>query len=673
MTKNKQNIESKKTGYPHIDKPWMKYYGDISYIPFNHNTNIAEYIKLKNLNNGSNIAESHQGKKITYDELFEKVDNASKVLTGLGVKKHDRIMNLVPNIPESGQIWLGASQIGAVSDFIDPRPDSMDLQANAQKVLELIKFEKANHIVALDKCYLAMLKPIENELKELGIEKIVTLSALDSMNIPGIISYLMDVINYSKLKNKNHTIKKLKSYQVLLQKIKSIQLENQIYDQSVKKSPLEVVKYSDLLKDISSIKFDSVFEGDLLNYIGHTSGTSGSRPKPITLSNANQISGTEQLFMADANFEINDRVLHVLPFFSPLGADNNYILNLASGAHNISIPEFEINEFGYLIKKYKPNVILGPPSWIAALPDSKYLDDLDLSCITRIIYGGDSITAYDEERVNNWLKKHGSEAVLEKGHGMSEYCGCGSFAQKSWNEPNTMGIPLPETIYSIVDPNVEEKLVPLKFEDDMETLTGELAVSSPAVTNGKLDEHIIVPHYELDGDSYIRTRDLVKMDKNGVFSFDSRKDNSFTRFDGYKVKPYEIEDIILKNEKIKYCRIVQYFDKKQRGLMPIAHIVLDDGIFLSQNEMLELIEEIVYKQIIANPDMSSRQIPSRFKIREKLPLTKNSKININELIKEGIDGSEITVEVEETNLAVGEIKIYFSNEPKSDIILNKRI
>ena len=55
---------------------------------------------------------------------------------------------------------------------------------------------------------------------------------------------------------------------------------------------------------------------------------------------------------------VGDKVLHILPFFSPLGADNNFVLNLASGSMNIDVPEFEISEFGYLIKKYHPNVIL---------------------------------------------------------------------------------------------------------------------------------------------------------------------------------------------------------------------------------------------------------------------------------------------------------------------------
>jgi long-chain acyl-CoA synthetase len=418
-----------KSGYPHIDKPWMKYYDKEILHSIYPKTNLADYIKQKNKDNLNGVSTTYYGATTTYQELFEKIDNFSKMLACLGVQKGDRIMYLVPNVPESGQLWLAASQIGAISDFVDPRPDTMDLTANAQKILEIVRHEKANYIIALNKCYLAMLKPIENELKELGINEILTFSATDSMNVMGKIDYLNDIIKYNELKNirtSDCTIQKLAWYKALLKKIDGMKHEKYAYKEAVKSSPLEIVEINDLLRACANVCFTPVYDENLLNYIGHTSGTSGARPKPITLTNRNQISATEQLFKAKANFQVGDKILHELPFFSPLGADNNYILNLASGSNNIDIPEFEINEFGYLVKKYHPNVILGTPSWLASLLKCKYLDREDLSCVTRIIYGGDSMVASDEENLNLWLRNHGSKAEVEKGHGMSEYCGCGS-------------------------------------------------------------------------------------------------------------------------------------------------------------------------------------------------------------------------------------------------------
>lgn len=647
------------TGYPHIDKPWMKYYDENI-----NNTNIKEenltnYLKEKTKNNGSLLAHSYYKNDMTFDELFEKVDTASKVLSDIGVKKGDIVMNLLPNIPESGQIWLGCTQIGAIADFVDPRPDSMDTMANAKKVLEVIKYEQAKYIIALDKCYLAMLKPIEKDLKELGVENIIVISASDSMSIASKIDYLKDIKNYATLKNirNANTSSKTSELKTVLNKIDTMFKENKLLDEAIKTSILNIYKYNDLVRNSKYSKFTTSNDINAVNYIGHTSGTSGSRPKPIPATNKNGISTLEQLIKGNVGFNKGDNALHILPYFAPFGAFDNYLLNIACLTKSISVPEFEINEFGYLVSKYNPNIIVAAPAWVASLPDYENLQNKDLSYITRVIYGGDAMTPKDEEKVNNWLRKGGSNAEVEKGHGMSEFMGCGSYAQGKYNKLGSIGIPLPDTIYSVVDPNIDDKLVPLKFEEGQDRLKGELIVSSPAVTNGILHNEVIVPRYELDGNTYIRTRDLVEMDRNGVFYHEARKDRSFTRFDGYKIKPYEIETIIEQNNNVLYAKLTEYYDDRQRGIMPICHIVLNQNNLTSEEE-LNIIKDIVYNQIIANPTMSSRQIPAKFKIRESMPLTKNSKVDFNALKSEELNGTEINVDVSETNLTVDHIDIY---------------
>jgi len=295
---------------------------------------------------------------------------------------------------------------------------------------------------------------------------------------------------------------------------------------------------------------------------------------------------------------------------------------------------------------------------LTSLSSCKYLKNVDLSSIKTIIYGGDSMTAQDEEKINEFLRNHGSNAVVEKGYGMSEFLGCGSYAQDDYNKPASIGIPLPETTFAIVNPKIEDKLVPVKANEKGIT-TGELAVSSDAVTQGIMNGEIIVPHFELDGKSYIRTRDIVDMDSDGVFYHQARKDRSFARFDGYKYKPYEVENIIEQSPIVKYVMVVDYFDENKRGIMPICHIVLNDEY--KDMDDIEVVKNIVYNEIISNPEMSSRQIPSKFKIRESMPLSKNGKTDFNALKMENLDGSEINVDISETNLTVDNIEIYKNN------------
>ena len=658
-------MEKKKTGYPHIDKPWMKYYKGL-YIPTDEpKTNMVELLKERNKYRKNKTAYEYYGKETSYEEMFYNADVASKVLTQLGVKKGDIIMSLVPNIPEEEELWFGATQIGAITDYVDPRPDSMDIMANAKKILEIIKAEKPKYIITIDKCYLGMLKPIENELKELGINDIILLDPTASMNEEGFALYSRDALNYERLKKGQKLILddiSLDELKMLSKKIKEMQAGSEVLKQAISTSPLNIYDYKKLFNECKNNAFEKVTDENLINYIGHTSGTSGNKPKPITLTNKNAIASVIQCEIAGVGPKEGETSLHILPGFAPFGRYNNDIQSYYNKGSNIHIPEFVIGEFGYLLKEYKPNAIMTPPSFLTSLSECEYLKNEDLSHLTKVIYGGDAMTYEDEEKLNEWLKSHGSRAEVEKGHGMSEYCGCGSYAKDEYNKPNTIGIPAPKTIYTIIDPAVEDKIVPLKFEDDMNELRGEIAVSAEHVTEGKLHGKTIVPHQELDGKSYIRTKDIGYMDKDGCFFIDERKGRSFARIDGFKVKPSEIEKVIETNPNVKYARIVPYFDEQIKGIMPICHVVLEEKE-LNEEEEIEVIKNIIYNTIIDHSDMNSRQIPSKFKIRENLPLNKGGKVDFKALEKEELTGDEINVLLDETNVSINDIKV-FKNKKK---------
>lgn len=193
-------MDKKNTGYPHIDKPWMKWYENLDVNYEDPAMNLNNYIKekVKNIKKNS-TAQTYYGRKISYEELFSKIDDASRVFDQMRIKVEDRVMYFVPAIPETAQLWLGACQMGITSDFVDPRPDSVDIETSSKKILEIIREEKAKYIVALDIFYLKILKHIEPQLKELGIEEIILVSATDSMTLSGKVSYLNDAINYYNL------------------------------------------------------------------------------------------------------------------------------------------------------------------------------------------------------------------------------------------------------------------------------------------------------------------------------------------------------------------------------------------------------------------------------------------------------------------------------------------
>lgn len=153
--------EQKPTGYPSIDKPWMKFYkSETLDYDFPH-MNIYDYMRNMTEGNQQKTAITYYGKKICYSQFYENIEIAAKFLIKLGVKEQSRIMFLMPNIPETAYLFYATAKIGAVSDFIDPRPDSVDFSVSAEKVFGLIEQERADFIISLDQCYLAMIKPVE--------------------------------------------------------------------------------------------------------------------------------------------------------------------------------------------------------------------------------------------------------------------------------------------------------------------------------------------------------------------------------------------------------------------------------------------------------------------------------------------------------------------------------
>ena len=66
-----------RTGYPSIDKPWMKWYEECNFSYYPQET-LFDNIWNHNKDNLNDIALHYFGKKITYKELFSMIPNIIK-------------------------------------------------------------------------------------------------------------------------------------------------------------------------------------------------------------------------------------------------------------------------------------------------------------------------------------------------------------------------------------------------------------------------------------------------------------------------------------------------------------------------------------------------------------------------------------------------------------------
>ena len=72
------------TGYPSIDKPWLKNYSEEAINAELPECTIYEYMEQNNKDYPADIAINYLGRKITYKELFE---NMKDILTTFDVMK----------------------------------------------------------------------------------------------------------------------------------------------------------------------------------------------------------------------------------------------------------------------------------------------------------------------------------------------------------------------------------------------------------------------------------------------------------------------------------------------------------------------------------------------------------------------------------------------------------
>ena len=145
--------------------------------------------------------------------------------------------------------------------------------------------------------------------------------------------------------------------------------------------------------------------------------------------------------------------------------------------------------------------------------------------------------------------------------------------------------------------------------------------------------------------------------------FNSRIDRTFSRWDGYKYKPYVIENLLKQDPRVENCVIVEYYDETRMGNMPIAHITLKNND-ISSDEKEHIIDELMQTYFFNNPSVSTRQIPTKIKFRESIPLTPNNKIGYKILRDEGLDGSEYTISFTESNLGIDDLEILKPDEKK---------
>lgn len=587
MNKNyKLDKENKITGYASIDKPWQKYYSREAITKEIPELTAYQYMVSENQDNLNTKAIEYYGKKITYKNFIDMIDETSRRLYNLGIIEGEVVTVISVANPEFEILFYALNKLGAIINPIDVRSDYKQIKKYLMEVKSSTVVVMDNFLPEFDKC-------MEDEDIDNIVENIITLSPYNSVLFP------FNVLAEKKSRKEDST---------LYSKIDEIKKKN------------KYMTWNDLM-NVPKYRYSRYprYKKNMVAALVHTGGTTGT-PKTVKLSNENFNAMVLQFQAFNTYIKADTFLNDIVPFvaYGILGAIH---MPLCLGLTNIIAPILSPQEFTEFMIKYKPNNVLAVPTYWENYKNDERVKKSNLSFLKHPGSGGDSMNIKTEEEHNKFFKEHNSNAVIELGYGLTEVGSAAVACVGNINKLGSVGIPLVKNNVGIFEPGTEDEL---KYYEE-----GEIYIESPTTMLGYLnniEEERKVLKAHKDNTKWIHTGDLGYMDEDG-FIYVTGRIKRMIISGGFKIYPSEIEKVIFENKAVENCCIIA-IDDDTYGSIPEAHIIL--------KEEYKMQEEIIKKEINTEclKKLPSYAVPVNYLFRNSFPLTTVGKIDYKKLEEE---------------------------------------
>ncbi|HEX5502205.1 MAG TPA: long-chain fatty acid--CoA ligase [Thermomicrobiales bacterium] len=314
----------------------------------------------------------------------------------------------------------------------------------------------------------------------------------------------------------------------------------------------------------------------------YTGGTTGL-PKAAMLTHRNLIANAIQTRHWVPDLRVGEEIiLSIMPFFHAYGATLCLHLAILVGAKQVLLPRFNAPEVLAAIVKHQPTVFPGVPMIYVAVIAAVRGDEAKarrLSSIRYCISGAAPLPAEVQEEFERL-----TGARLAEGYGLSEaspVTHCNPLDGRSRN--GTIGLPFPDTEVRLADPATGEPAPPGQ--------PGEVVVRGPQVMRGywrRPDDTA-----EVLRDGWLYTGDIAQMDADGYFTIvDRKKDVIITG--GENIYPREIEEVLYAHPQVLEAAVVGV-PHEVAGQVVKAFIVPRPGATLGRREILQYCNERLAK------------------------------------------------------------------------------
>jgi long-chain acyl-CoA synthetase len=287
----------------------------------------------------------------------------------------------------------------------------------------------------------------------------------------------------------------------------------------------------------------------------YSGGTTG-KPKGILLSHRNFIACAKQV-ATWGNISPGDSVLAIMPLFHGFGLGVCVNAVLMGGGRCILVPQFTAREVARLIRRKRPNVVVGVPTLFAALTREPDFMRADLSCLKAAFSGADTLPRSVKDRFEQLVQERGGSVRLLEGYGLTEaVTACMAMPLHEYRE-GSIGLPFPDVLAQICTPGTIEEL-PAGEQ-------GEICVSGPQVMLGYMDapdDNAATLRVHGDGRTWLHTGDLGRMDADGFFYFVCRL-KRMIKSSGFNVYPAQVEEVLYRHSAVLEACVVGVPDELQ--------------------------------------------------------------------------------------------------------------
>ncbi|MBM4449434.1 MAG: long-chain fatty acid--CoA ligase [Chloroflexi bacterium] len=517
------------------------------------------------------------GRKISYKELRDHVDRFATALHDLGVKKGDRVALLLLNSPQFVIAYFGALKAGATLTAISPLYVSPEIKHQLED-------SGATTIVCQDILY--------DNVDRAGVK-------LDRVVLTGIAEYLPG-----------------------LKKFMGQSMLRAVY-QKMAAPPPEIFEregfyqFQELIKKYppNPPKIEFNVKEDLVT-LPYTGGTTGL-PKGAMITHYNLVAGKHlgAKFWGDVVEEGKEIVLAYLPFYHIYGQAVVMLGSLSQGYMLVIFTTPDLDDILNAMESYKATIFYGVPSLYEYLRDYHRTDRVNWKRLKVLVSGADALL---EDTAKGWEKRTG--AKIHEGWGMTETSSVGMISPYGKPKVGSFGIPISNTVGAIVDPE-GTKFLPVGE-------IGELVVRGPQITLGywKKPEETKKMIVEIDGEKWLRSGDLARMDEEGYFYFYDRK-RDMIKYKGLAVFAREVEEVLAAHPQVKEAGVIGVPDTDV-GEKVKAIVVLETE---ARGKVSE--EDIVK---YASERLAHYKVPKIVEFRGEVPKTDVGKVSRRELREEDL-------------------------------------